>query len=150
MSDGLTPALGTANRVAEPAGRRKIDFSEDEMGALFDCLSAALEKKAEDPAILDLRGISSVADFFVILTGNSQRQVQAISDEVEMAFRNRGARDYNVEGRGNCSWVLLDFANVVVHVFHRPARVFYAVENLWSDAGVVGPDVVLSWGLVGK
>lgn len=130
---------------AKTAGRRKR-ITAEEKKRIFGCVNAVFEKKAEDVVVLDLRGLSGVADFFVICHGGSQRQVQAISEEVELALRNQGVKDYNVEGRETCSWVLLDFHDVVVHVFHSAARAYYALENLWSDARRLDTGEILAWG----
>ncbi|MBI3581877.1 MAG: ribosome silencing factor [Nitrospinae bacterium] len=113
---------------------------------LYGCVCAALDKKAEDVVILDLRGLSDVADFFIVCHGNSQTQVRAISEGVEMALRNQGVRHYNVEGREACSWVLMDFHDVVVHVFHGTTRAYYALEKLWSDARSLDAGEILAWG----
>ncbi len=147
-----TPSEGMNARAPTPtdvrlksAGRRKRISSLDKR-RLYGCVSAVLDKKAEDVVILDLRGLSDVADFFIICHGNSQTQVRAISEGVEMALRNQGVRDYNIEGREACSWVLMDFHDVVVHVFHGTARAYYALEKLWSDARSLDSDEILAWG----
>jgi ribosome-associated protein len=138
------PAMSAVN-VTKPAGRRKV-IAADEKRRLFGCLNAALDKKAEEVVVLDLRGISAVADFFVICTGTSNRQVQAIADGVENALRDMGAKYYNIEGRGAGSWVLLDFHSIVVHVFHSASRAFYALDNLWSDARRLDAGEIMAWG----
>ncbi len=127
------------------AGRRKR-ISAGDKRRLYGCVCAVLDKKAEDVVILDLRGLSDVADFFIICHGNSQTQVRAISEGVEMALRNQGVRDYNVEGREACSWVLMDFHDIVVHVFHGATRAYYALEKLWSDARGLDSGEILAWG----
>ena len=139
------PSLPPRNVRLKSAGRRK-GISAQDKGRLYGCVNAVLDKKAEDVVVLDLRGLSAVADFFIICHGNSQRQVQAISDGVEMALRNQGARDYNVEGRATSSWVLLDFHDVVVHVFHGATRAYYALEKLWSDARRIDSGEIMAWG----
>lgn len=101
---------------------------------LAACYAALLDKKGEDVAVLDLRGISGMADFFIICHGGSQRQVQALSDNVEVAARKQGLKNYHIEGKEPGNWVLLDFHDIVVHVFHHTARAFYALESLWGDA----------------
>lgn len=125
---------------------RRKKINADEKIRLHGCIGAALDKMAEDVVVLDLRGLSGAADFFVICHGNSQRQVQAISDEVENALRDVGAKYYNVEGRGTGSWILLDFGSIVVHVFHNAARAFYSLENLWSDARRIESGEIMAWG----
>jgi ribosome-associated protein len=91
------------------------------------------EKKAYDVVALDLRGISLVADYFVICHGNSELQVQAIAQEIRERAEEMGAR-VRVEGMDRARWVLVDMGDVVAHVFHRDEREFYHLEGLWSDA----------------
>jgi ribosome-associated protein len=97
-------------------------------------LGAAAEKKAIEPTILDLRGISSFTDFFVIVTGANRRQVQAISDEVVEQLKRNGTPAARVEGYQNAEWVLIDYGDFVVHVFDDKARRFYDLERLWREA----------------
>jgi len=97
-------------------------------------LDAALEGKAERPVALDVRGVSSFADTFLILNGRSDRQVRAIAERVEDALRDRGVRPLGVEGLDEGRWVLIDFGDVVVHVFDPETRDHYDLERLWSDA----------------
>lgn len=94
----------------------------------------ALERKADDVLALDLRGISSATDFFVLATGNSDVQVKAIAEHVLDELRKEDARPDHVEGMEGGRWVLLDYIDFVVHVFHPQARAFYQLENLWGDA----------------
>jgi ribosome-associated protein len=96
------------------------------------------EKKGIDITILDLRGLThAVCDFFIICTGNSSTQVSAIADSVEdMVRKKTGESPWHVEGNANAEWILIDFVNVVVHVFQPQARSFYGIEKLWADAGV--------------
>ena len=83
---------------------------------------------------LDLRGVSSATDFFVLATGNSDIQVRAIAEHVLEELAKKGFRPLHVEGLDRARWVLLDFVDFVVHVFHPQAREFYQLENLWGDA----------------
>jgi len=94
------------------------------------------EVKGKDIIHLDLREVpNSVSQHFVICHGDSRTQVEAIADSVEKLARERaGEKPWHVEGRSNGEWVLLDFVDVVVHVFHREKRGFYALEDLWADA----------------
>ena len=94
----------------------------------------ALERKAHDVTVLDLRGISSATDYFVIASGRSDVQVKAIAEHVVEALREEDVRAGHVEGLTGGRWVLLDFIDFVVHVFHPQARSFYQLENLWGDA----------------
>lgn len=95
---------------------------------------AALEKKAYDILILEIRELTSIADFFVICSGKSDRQVQAIATNIETELRKRGIKPLGIEGFREGRWVLLDYGDVVVHVFYAPVRAFYDLEGLWADA----------------
>ena len=95
---------------------------------------AALDKKALDPVVLDLRQLSSVADLFVILTGTSDRHVQAVAQNVMEAFNALGIILLGEEGLREGKWVLMDYGEVVVHVFLEPVREYYDIERLWIDA----------------
>ena len=97
-------------------------------------LNAAWEKKALDLTVLDLRGIASFTDFFVIATGTNRRQVQAISDEVVEQLKRSGTRAARVEGYQTAEWILVDYGDFVVHVFDEKARRFYDLERLWREA----------------
>lgn len=97
-------------------------------------MRAAEDKKAADIKVLDLRPVTTFTDFFVIATGGNQRQAQAICDEVERAMRERGERSTAVEGYENAEWILMDFGDLVVHIFSPQARSYYELERLWRDA----------------
>ena len=95
----------------------------------------ALDRKAKDVVALDLRGISSATDWFVIATGSSDIQVKAIADRISEGLREEiGEKPAHVEGLATARWVLLDYIDLVVHVFHPQAREFYQIETLWGDA----------------
>jgi ribosome-associated protein len=93
-------------------------------------------KKGFDVKILDLRALTTIADFFVICTADSDTQVKAIADEVDKSLRDEGTRLWHKEGYRALSWVLLDYVDVVVHVFKKEARDYYSIEKLWGDAPV--------------
>lgn len=95
---------------------------------------AARSKKAEDLVALDLASVQGVADYFLICSGQSEPQVKAIADAVEERLREAGARVWHIEGREGRRWVLLDYVDVVVHVFHVQTREYYLLERLWGDA----------------
>ncbi len=97
-------------------------------------LQAAQDKKAEDVIALDVRGLSSFTDTFVIATGNSDRHVRSIVDGVEALLAQHGERPIGIEGREEGCWVLMDLNDVIVHVFQREAREHYGLERLWGDA----------------
>lgn len=95
---------------------------------------AALAKKAEDVVILDVRGLTSYADYFVLATGTSDRQVMAIADSIQEEMRKAGHRELGIEGYELGEWVLLDFGDVVAHVFDEETRRLYDIEGLWAEA----------------
>jgi ribosome-associated protein len=101
-----------------------------------EAANLALSKKAEDVVILDLRGLSTVTDFFVICSGSSDTHVRAISDAIEDGLEAKGVRKWHIEGYTHRRWVLLDYVDVVVHVFHHKTREFYLLERLWGDAEI--------------
>jgi ribosome-associated protein len=94
----------------------------------------ALEKKAENVVILDVKPLTVIADYFVILSGRSSRQVSAIAEHVEKTVRRRGIKPLCAEGRGEGQWVLMDYGHVVLHIFYESVRRFYDLEGLWTDA----------------
>ena len=91
-------------------------------------------KKAKDIKLLDIHEISTISDYFVIATGNSSTQVQAMSDELEEKMNLAGFEMHHKEGFRNGRWILLDFNNIIVHLFHDEERQFYNLERLWVDA----------------
>ncbi|MCZ2079552.1 MAG: ribosome silencing factor [Bryobacteraceae bacterium] len=95
---------------------------------------AAEAKKAKDIRVLDLRGITTFADYFVICSGANPRQIRAIADEIGAALKKYGERPANVEGYDNAGWVLLDYGDLLVHVFSDEARSYYDLERLWRQA----------------
>jgi ribosome-associated protein len=97
-------------------------------------LHAAGEKKAIDPVVLDLRDIASFTDYFVIVSGQNERQVQAISDEIYEQLKKSGEAAARVEGHKTAEWILLDYGDFVVHVFEQKARLFYDLERLWRES----------------
>jgi ribosome-associated protein len=103
--------------------------------------SAALEKKASNVLILDLRKLETIADYFVICTGDVDQQVRAIVENIERQVRtDTGERVMHREGMDTMNWVLLDYVDVVVHVFKPSFREFYRLEDLWGDADTVAVD----------
>lgn len=95
------------------------------------------EKKGYDVNILDLSNLTSFTDYFVICSADSDTQVKAISDEVERKLREQGANPWHREGYDSLNWVLLDYVDVVVHIFKKDSRQFYNLEKLWGDAPVI-------------
>jgi ribosome-associated protein len=95
---------------------------------------SALEKKADDIVIMDLRKVTTMTDYFVVCSADSDTQVKAIADAVREGARLAGESIYKNEGYSDASWILLDYVDVVVHVFHKQTREFYNLEKLWGDA----------------
>jgi ribosome-associated protein len=100
----------------------------------LSCARSAIDKKAENVKILDLSGISGFTDYFVICSGMSDRQVQAIADSVEHQMESSGQELLSSEGYSDGRWVLMDFGDVVVHIFLDALREYYDLEALWTDA----------------
>lgn len=95
---------------------------------------AADDKKAKDIIILDMRGVTLIADYFIICHGNSTTQTRAIADEIEEQMREQGIRVLRREGVSEGNWILLDYGHCVVHIFTEQDRNFYGLERLWGDA----------------
>jgi len=98
------------------------------------CVRTAIEKKAEDPVILDVRKLCSFADYFVIMSGRSTRHVQGLADAIESELRSKRLSTSKAEGLNEGTWVLLDYNDIVVHIFYSETRKFYDIEGLWHDA----------------
>lgn len=115
-------------------GLKKEYRSVDTKELALTCAELAADGKAEDIVILDVRKISSFTDFFVILSGRSTRHVQALAESIENEVRSKRIKTSRAEGLSEGKWVLLDFNDVVVHVFYHEQRSFYDLEGLWHDA----------------
>lgn len=102
---------------------------------------AAISKGGEDLVALDVSEPLPLVDIFLLVTGNSERNVAAIADEVEDRLLRAGHKRVRREGRAEARWVLLDFGDLVVHVFHAEERVYYGLERLWKDCPVVPVEV---------
>lgn len=96
-------------------------------------ISVMEDKKARDISIIDIHDITIIADYFVICSGTSTTHIKAIADEIEFKLAELGMESYHKEGYDTARWVLLDYADVVIHVFHQEDRGFYNLERLWSD-----------------
>ena len=97
-------------------------------------VEAILNRKAFNVVVLDLRGLVSFADTFIICSGRSHRQVSAIAESVEEDLKAKGIRPLGIEGLREGHWVLMDYGDIVIHIFYEPIRIFYDLEGLWSDA----------------
>jgi len=125
-ADGLPARKGRTSAPPRPAieiARRIVELAED--------------KKAADIVLLDLAGLTTMADYFVICSGGSERQLAAIADGIVDALRDERTRPIGREGTPASHWVLLDYGSVVVHVFTPPERDYYGLEKHWSEAKTI-------------
>lgn len=106
----------------------------DSKDLAFSITNLIFNKKGYDVKIMDLRNLTAIADYFVICSGDSDTQVKAIADEIDKELGNRGIKCWHKEGYNTLNWVLLDYFDVVVHVFRNESRHFYNLEKLWGDA----------------
>ena len=102
--------------------------------------NALSDKKGEDVKIIDITGISVLADYFIIANGNSDSQVNALVDNVEEELHKAGYPLRQREGQASGSWVLLDFGDIIIHVFDKENRLFYDLERIWKDGKDIAPD----------
>ena len=114
--------------------RHRASSSPSALKLLRIAAAAAAAKKAHDPVALDLRSVAGVADYFLICSAPSEVQVKAIAEAVEERLHEQGAAPWHVEGLAGRRWVLLDYVEIVVHVFHETTREYYLLERLWGDA----------------
>lgn len=115
-----------------------IDNKVKEMAVL--AVNALEDKKAEDICIIDISEISVLADYFIIAGGNNISQIQALSDAVDEKLGKAGFPLKQIEGYNNANWILLDFGDIIVHIFDRENRLFYDLERIWSDGRKVDLD----------
>lgn len=148
MTKALAKAGGPASRrggddevktkktkANEPAALRGVSTASDEARELAVLIAiAAIEKKASGLELIDVAGKVDYADFLVLMSGRSDRHVTALANAIEEALRTKGKRALAVEGLPHANWVLMDFGDVVVHVFQDDARATYDIDALWMDA----------------
>jgi ribosome-associated protein len=120
--------------MGPPAAALHADIVVDSLTKTLMAVQAALEKKAYDLVVLQVEHLSSIADYFVITTGRSDVQVQAIARGIEERLEAESAHPISTEGVNHGHWVVLDYNDVVVHIFFAPARDFYRLESNWTDA----------------
>ena len=101
---------------------------------LLACINAALQRKAKDLVVMKVKDLSSFADHFIVCSGTSDRQVKAIASWIEESLKKDGMTPLGVEGTRHGQWVLMDYGDIVIHIFYDPVREFYDIERLWSDA----------------
>lgn len=100
----------------------------------MECARIAEGKKATDIVVLDIRKIAFISDYFVVASGNNRKQLQAIADEISQMLKGQGRRRVGMQGYDAGAWVLVDFGDVVIHLFHEEMRRYYELENFWADA----------------
>ena len=108
--------------------------SPESLSLAKQAVRICLDHKANDVVLLDLRGVSDMTDFFIVASGTSDTHVRSLGENLAAAMKKHGSPAYHVEGLAKGRWVLLDFVDFVVHVFHPTLREFYQLERLWSDA----------------
>jgi ribosome-associated protein len=120
-----------------------VKESIDGKERLLLCINASLKRKAKNLTILNLKELSSFADYFIILSGISDRQVQSIAASIRENLKEYGIIPLGIEGESAGKWVLMDYEDVIIHVFYEPIREFYDIERLWPDVPrmEVGDDV---------
>jgi len=124
IQEGQQEVGGAGTTGATKSGRELADVA----------LEAALEKKALEPVLLNVNELCSYTEYILVLSGRSDRQVDAIAESVSVALKAQGRRPLGIEGVKSGNWALLDFGDIVVHVFHHPARLRFDLESLWIDA----------------
>ena len=127
----------TVKGPKENEGKRKPEppaGPDSSRGKALLCADAADRFLAHDIVVLDISRFSSFADYFIICSGKSSRQVQGIADNIEDTLRDSGFKPLGVEGKRDGHWVLMDYGDVVIHIFYEPVRSFYDLESLWADA----------------
>lgn len=139
MSDQSTeePRRGLPRRrgaARAKAVEQQRTTDEEALALARRIVDLASDKKASDIVLLEIGGLTSLADYFVICSGSSERQIGAIADGISETLRDEGTKPIGREGSTNAHWVLLDFGSVVVHVMAPPERDFYQLERLWADA----------------
>lgn len=107
-----------------------IDYCKIAVAALED-------KKAEDIKVIDIRDISPIADFFIIADGSNQNQIQAMRDAADEALNKAGLKVKQVEGNSSSTWILMDYSDIIIHIFSKEDRLFYDLERVWRDGKLV-------------
>ena len=103
-------------------------------------ITALEDKKAEDIKVIDISEVSVIADYFIIANGTNRSQIQTLSDHVEEILGKKGVPLRQVEGYDNANWILLDFHDVIIHIFDKDNRLFYDLERIWRDGKSIGTD----------
>ena len=135
---GVDPAtLAPAVDSAAPERVRSPRPDEAARGFAVQAARIMEENHCTDISVLDLRGVSPVCDYFVIATGTSERQMRAVADHIKEKAKSHGDQPYGVAGYGEASWIILDYVDVVIHLFNEDQRAYYDLETLWGDSPTV-------------
>jgi ribosome-associated protein len=121
-----------SHTIARQGAPTEASLDPNELARLI--VQLASDKKAEDIVMLDIHALSIIADYFVICTGTSDRQVRAIAKDIDEQVGKRGIQPVHIEGMQDATWVLLDYGSVIVHVFDPATRDYYRLEKLWAEA----------------
>ena len=100
-------------------------------------VEALRDKKAEDVTVIDITGVSSIADYFIIANGNNQNQLTAMQDAVDEALNKAGLHAKQIEGNNKSTWILMDYEDIIVHLFSKEDRLFYDLERIWRDGKII-------------
>lgn len=140
----MTDRKGRPQRARNDEADARPATPRTDTGGLDDAkiaLALALDKKALEPVLLDVRELCSYTNYLLIISGRSERQVEAIAEGISVGLKARGIRPLSSEGAKGGAWQLIDFGDFLVHVFHHPSREHYDLEGLWIDAPRVPIDV---------
>lgn len=125
-------------------GGARLDGPDSrEREAVRVAFKALDDKFGEDITVLDIHGISSIADYFIIAGGSNPNQIRAMAAEAQEKLQKINFKLHHTEGLGAANWVLLDYGSVIIHIFNKESRVFYSLERLWNDAVRVSPEDLL-------
>lgn len=124
----------SANTMNDDTGATLPKKELDSLELALVALEAALDKKALEPELLEVESLCSYASHILLLSGRSDRQVDAIGEGIKIALRDRGYTAMGVEGKASGQWALLDYGDLIIHIFHHPIREHYDLESLWSEA----------------
>ena len=129
-----TPIRAGLPRRTKPVPRPSANPDEEALALARRIVELAEDKKASDIVLMEIGGLTTIADYFVICSGQSVRQLGAIVDGIASALRDEGVKPVAREGKANAHWLLIDYGSVIVHVMAPPERDFYQLEKLWADA----------------
>lgn len=107
---------------------------EKDISTIIDAIE---NKKGTDITVIDLKGISGLTDYFVIATGSSEPNIKAIADEVDDKMEEAGRKRIGIEGYSEAKWILLDYGDIIIHVFHKDTRDFYSLDQMWNHAKTI-------------